>query len=83
MSGSHQGSQGQANASGNEGQDPGPSGVGPSSLPNINTSANEEMMDMLELFGFKNPLDDEGESGPGGGPESPWGMWVTVGLFTT
>ena len=55
--------QGQANTSGNEGQDPGPLGAGPSSLPNINTSADEEMMDTPELFGFKNPSDDENESG--------------------
>jgi hypothetical protein len=37
--------------------------VGPSSLPNINTSAEEEMMDTPELFGFKISSDDENESG--------------------
>ena len=44
-------------------QDSGPSEAGPSSLPNINTAADEDMMDVPGLFGFTQPSDDEEESG--------------------
>jgi len=46
-----------------EGQGPGPSGAGPPSLPDINTNADEEMMDVPGLFGLRNPSDDENEPG--------------------
>jgi DNA uptake protein ComE-like DNA-binding protein len=39
---------------------PEPSEAGPSSLPNINTAEDEEMMDKPGLFGFDDPSDDEG-----------------------
>ena len=50
---------GQANASNNEEQDPGSSGAGPSSQPDVNTTNDEEMMDAPGLFGSRPPSDDE------------------------
>ncbi|KAF9642818.1 hypothetical protein BDM02DRAFT_3192630 [Thelephora ganbajun] len=47
----------QADVSNGESQDPDPS------LPNVNTDADEEMMDSPGLFGFNNPSSDENESG--------------------
>ena len=59
----------QANATNNEGQEPGLSGAGPSSLPNVNTNSDEEMMDSPGLFGFNDPSDDENESGVDDNPD--------------
>ena len=54
---------GQTDSGNSEREDPGPSGAGPSSLPNINTDADEEMMDLPGLFGFNDPSDDENNPG--------------------
>ena len=43
-------------------QDPGPSGAGPSSLSNVNTTADEELMDERGMFGSTDPSEDEGGS---------------------
>ena len=40
-------------------QDSGPPEAGPSSLLNVNTDEDEEMMDTPGLFGFAQPSDDE------------------------
>ncbi|KAF9649490.1 hypothetical protein BDM02DRAFT_3186250 [Thelephora ganbajun] len=52
----------QADASNSESQDPGPPEAGPSSLPNVNTDADEEMMDSPNLFGFNDSSSDENDS---------------------
>ena len=54
--------EGQGQVDDGEAQDPGPSEAGPSSLPNVNTMADEEMMDRPGLFGSTNPSDDENGS---------------------
>lgn len=52
-----------ANSNNSEGWNHGPSGAGPSSLPNINTADDEETMNTTTgLFGSRNPSDNENES---------------------
>ena len=50
------------NTGNSEGQDPGPSRAVPS-FPNVNTTADKDMMNAPGLFGLKDPSDDEGEAG--------------------
>jgi hypothetical protein len=54
--------QDQTAAGSNGGQDAGPSGARPSSFPDVNTAADEDVMNAPGLFGFNNPSDDENES---------------------
>lgn len=55
-------SKGQTSTDNSEEQEPGPSGAGPSSQPNVNTATDEEKMDAPGMFGT-NPSDDESTSG--------------------
>jgi hypothetical protein len=57
------GGRGQLDIDNGEVQNPGPSGAGPFSLPNPNTTADESMMDEPGLFGSGDPSDDEDGSG--------------------
>lgn len=53
--------QGHADTNNGEGQGPGPSRVAPT-FPNINTTADEDMMNAPGLFGLRDMSDDEDDS---------------------
>ena len=62
-------SSGRVGTNNDEGQDLGPSRAGPSSLQTMNTTPDEEIMNMPGMFGSKNPTDDENESDLDGDPD--------------